>query len=44
MMKTLLKILTFPIWLPLKVLWFGAKTIALLLLLILICVLLFVFS
>jgi len=27
-MKTLLKILTFPIWFPVKVLWFISKVLA----------------
>ena len=41
-MLTLLKILTFPIWFPIKVLWFVSKVLAFLFLVLVIAVLLYI--
>jgi len=37
-MKTLLKILTLPIWLPFKILWFASKVLAFCILVIVLAV------
>jgi len=41
-MKTLLKILTMPIWLPLKILWFASKLLAFVFLVIILAVLVYI--
>ncbi|HYQ85984.1 MAG TPA: hypothetical protein VES59_01945 [Bacteroidota bacterium] len=41
-MKTLFKVLTLPIWLPLKILWIASKVIAFCFLILLLAILIYI--